>query len=133
MAPLAPFVEAYALDRLRTLEPLEYDWPRDWKISVEAFSESYHHIGLHQNILEGTVPGAMSEIEPSHGPFTVCWNPTADRSPLPMEFPPPAGLSGRELCSATLVTIFPYTMFFMTPEYRGARAALVLPVPSALA
>jgi len=117
LTALDPFVEAYQLDRLRMIEPLDYDCAWDWKISVEAFCESYHHIGLHQNILEEPLPGAMSEIEPSHGPFTLWWNPTADRSPLPTEFQPPAGLSERERCSAKLVTIFPNTMFFMTPEY----------------
>ena len=117
LAPLDPFVEAYELDRLRMVEPLDYECAWNWKISVEAFAESYHHMGLHQNILEEALPAAMSEIEVPSGPFALWWNPTADRSPLPTQFPPPAGLSERELCSAKLVTVFPYTMFFMTPEY----------------
>ena len=119
LATLDPFVEAYELDRLRILETLEYECDWNWKISVEAGSESYHHLGLHQNLLEGFLPAAMSEIEPSGGPYSLYRNPTADGSPVPTAFPPPAGLSDRQRACLKLVTIFPYTMFFMMPEYTG--------------
>ncbi|MCP4005240.1 MAG: aromatic ring-hydroxylating dioxygenase subunit alpha [bacterium] len=117
LAPLVPEVEGYELERLRMLEPIDYDCDWNWKMSVEAGSESYHHIGLHQDIIEDLMPGAMSEIEPPRGPYSLYWNPTKDRSPIPGDYPPPAGLSERELYSLKLVTIFPYTMFFMVPGY----------------
>jgi len=117
LCTLDPFVEAYELDRLRMLEPLEYvcDW--NWKLSVEAGSESYHHLGLHQNLLEDFLPAAMSEIEPASGPYSLYRNPTADGSPVPTAFPPPSGLSDRQRSCLKLVTIFPFTMFFSMPEH----------------
>lgn len=117
LVTLEPFVEAYELDRLRMLEPLEYDCEWNWKMSVEAGSESYHHLGLHRDLLEDIWPAAMSEIEPPRGPYTLYRNPTKDRSELPTLFPPPPGLSERQRSCLKLVTIFPYTMFFMLPEY----------------
>jgi phenylpropionate dioxygenase-like ring-hydroxylating dioxygenase large terminal subunit len=117
LAALEPFVEAYELDRLRMLEPLEYECDWNWKMSVEAGSESYHHLALHQDILEDFLPAEMSEIEPSNGPYSLYRNPTRDRSPIPTAFPPPSGLSERQRSCLKLVTIFPYTMFFIMPEY----------------
>jgi phenylpropionate dioxygenase-like ring-hydroxylating dioxygenase large terminal subunit len=119
LATLDPFVEAYELDRLRTIGTLEYECDWNWKISVEAGSESYHHQGLHQNLLEDLLPAAMSEIESTRGPYSLYRNPTADGSPVPTAFPPPAGLSDRQRSCLKLVTIFPYTMFFMLPESTG--------------
>ncbi len=114
---LDPFVEAYELDRLRMIEGLEYDCPWNWKLSVEAGNESYHHLGLHQDILEEWLPAEMSDIEPSMGPFTIYRNPTKDGSPMPCLFPPPRGLDERQMSSLQLVNVFPYTMFFMSPEH----------------
>ncbi len=114
---LEPFVDAYELDRLRMLEPLEYECDWNWKISVEAGSESYHHLGLHKDILEEWMPAAMSDIEPVRGPYSLYRNPTADGSPMPELFPAPPNLSERQRGCLKLVTIFPYTMFFMSPEH----------------
>ena len=116
---LDPFIEAYEIDRLRTIDAIDYECDWNWKLSVEAGSESYHHLGLHQDLLEGFLPAAMSEIEPSRGPYSLYRNPTADGSPVPTAFTPPAGLSDRQRSCLKLVTIFPYTMFFMMPEYTG--------------
>ncbi len=119
LATLDPFVDAYELDKLRILETLDYECDWNWKLSVEAGSESYHHLGLHQNLLEDFLPAAMSEIEPSCGPYSLYRNPTADGSPVPTAFEPPAGLSDRQRSCLKLITIFPYTMIFMMPEYTG--------------
>jgi phenylpropionate dioxygenase-like ring-hydroxylating dioxygenase large terminal subunit len=117
LATLQPLVEAYELDRLQMLEPLEYECNWNWKMSVEAGSESYHHLGLHQDTLEEFMPATLSDIESPAGPYSIYRNPTADGSPIPTAFPPPAGLSEQQLSCLTLVTIFPYTMFFSMPEY----------------
>jgi phenylpropionate dioxygenase-like ring-hydroxylating dioxygenase large terminal subunit len=115
---LAAVAEAYELDQLRAMgEPLEYvcDW--NWKISVEAGSESYHHLGLHRDTLEGPLPAALSDIEAPTGPYTLYRNLPADPGEAPTAFPPPAGLSTRDRSCLTLVTIFPFTMFFLLPTY----------------
>ncbi len=124
-APLAPQLTAleplaaeYELDRLVWKgEPLEYvcDW--NWKLSVEAGSESYHHLALHRDILEDFLPAAMSAIEPSAGPFALYRNPTVDGSPMSRHVTPPEGMSEQNRCALTLLTIFPYTMLFMLPTH----------------
>ena len=84
LAALEPLAAEYELDRLVWKgEPLEYDCDWNWKLSVEAGSESYHHLALHRDILEDFLPAAMSAIEPSAGPFALYRNPTVDGSPYP--------------------------------------------------
>lgn len=119
LASLDPFVDAYELDKLRMLEPLDYECDWNWKLSVEAGSESYHHLGLHQDILEEFMPAALSDIEPSRGPYSLYRNPIAGGGEAPTAFPPPSGLSVRQRSCLKLITIFPYTMIFMMPEFTG--------------
>ena len=116
LAALEPLAAEYELDRLVWKgEPLEYDCDWNWKLSVEAGSESYHHLALHRDILEDFLPAAMSAIEPSAGPFALYRNPTVDGSPMSRHARAPEGMSGQNRCALTLLTIFPYTMLFMLP------------------
>ena len=118
LAALEPLAAEYELDRLVWKgEPLEYDCDWNWKLSVEAGSESYHHLALHRDILEDFLPAAMSAIEPSAGPFALYRNPTVDGSPMSRTVTPPAGMSEQNRCALTLLTIFPYTMLFMLPTH----------------
>ena len=118
LSGLETLASEYELDRLEWLgEPLEYvcDW--NWKLSVEAGSESYHHLALHRDILEDFLPAAMSAIEPAAGPYALYRNPTADGSPMSRHVPAPAGMSEQNRTALTLLTIFPYTMLFMLPTH----------------
>ena len=81
LSTLDPFVEAYELDRLRMLEPLEYDCDWNWKISVEAGSESYHHLGLHQDILEDL--HARSDVRDRAFTRSLLALPEPDEGPEP--------------------------------------------------
>src|SRR5262245_56997388 len=68
--PLAPVLEGLGipvaeLARFRTgfQIPFEHDW--NWKVMVENFAESYHHIGAHAQSLQPIWPGGDSDASRS--------------------------------------------------------------------
>ena len=68
---------------LRTIGVLEYDSPWNWKVMVENFMESYHHIGPHVDNLQRSNPAAGTHAEKIDGPCSVIENPAAgDADPL---------------------------------------------------
>jgi phenylpropionate dioxygenase-like ring-hydroxylating dioxygenase large terminal subunit len=84
-APLAP--QLTALDaRLARLDPsrlvtagvIELESPWNWKVMVENFLESYHHIGPHAQTLQRSNPG-LGTYEGAGGDlFTILENPPID-------------------------------------------------------
>jgi len=73
-APLAPQLTGleticapYDLGAMRRVAVLDYPSPWNWKISVENFSESYHHPGVHPTTLQATFPGDRSWAEDNGG------------------------------------------------------------------
>jgi phenylpropionate dioxygenase-like ring-hydroxylating dioxygenase large terminal subunit len=84
-APLAPRLAALT-DRLAPVAPealvtaatLSFDSPWNWKVMVENFLESYHHIGPHAGTLQKTNPG-LGTYEGLGGElFTVLENPAGE-------------------------------------------------------
>jgi phenylpropionate dioxygenase-like ring-hydroxylating dioxygenase large terminal subunit len=51
-ADLAP----YRLDRMKLVIAREWDCPFNWKVLVENFMESYHHLGIHHKTLQPMMP-----------------------------------------------------------------------------
>ena len=72
--------------RLRRVDPaqfvtastLEFDSPWNWKVMVENFLESYHHIGPHADTLQQTNPGFGTYATDDVGDFTILENPGID-------------------------------------------------------
>jgi len=116
LEPLRPHVEPYRLAGQVATPRLDYDSTWNWKVTVENGSESYHHMGLHRSTLEDLLPAARSDIEPGRNDFSLYWNPTRDGSDFPSILPVAPGLSQRQRTSLQLVTIFPCTLFFMSPD-----------------
>jgi phenylpropionate dioxygenase-like ring-hydroxylating dioxygenase large terminal subunit len=67
MAPLAAILDVDALAGLREgyRIRLEHDW--NWKVMVENFGESYHHIGTHTQTLQPLWPGGETDSATSGG------------------------------------------------------------------
>ena len=85
--PLAPRLAA--LDELlapwhfadfRSCEPLEYDSPWNWKVMVENFMESYHHLGAHPQTLQPRNPAKGTHALDLKGHFIALENPAAARA-----------------------------------------------------
>ncbi len=64
--------------RFVTAAALEFDSPWNWKVMVENFLESYHHIGPHANTLQQFNPGFGTYPSDDVGEFTVLENPAIE-------------------------------------------------------
>jgi phenylpropionate dioxygenase-like ring-hydroxylating dioxygenase large terminal subunit len=84
-APLAPSVgplsaRAAALEAYVTAAVLTFESPWNWKVMVENFMESYHHIGPHARTLQQTNPGLGTYPGEGSDAFAMLENPTVDGS-----------------------------------------------------
>ncbi len=80
--PLAPQLEPLS-ERLNAADPasmvsvatLEFESPWNWKVMVENFLESYHHIGPHAGSLQLSNPGLGTYASDLEGAFALLENP----------------------------------------------------------
>lgn len=109
-------IAPYRAAALRTAEPLEFEHDWDWKVMVENFLESYHHMGPHRDTLQPLVPAAGTFGAESDGPWAVLYNPTADGSPIPPLFPLTPGLSDEQRARFVVGAVFPFHLFSLQPD-----------------
>lgn len=121
--PLAPqlagldrHVAPYQPERMRSLAPLEYDSPWNWKVMIENFMESYHVTGIHPETLEPGFPGVATWGEDSDGPWAVLHNPTRDGKPTHGPFPVTAGLTEAQRADFLVCCAFPLHLFAANPD-----------------
>jgi phenylpropionate dioxygenase-like ring-hydroxylating dioxygenase large terminal subunit len=103
---LAPLSAALDPVQLATLRPgfriaLTHDW--NWKVMVENFGESYHHIGAHAGTLQPLWPGGQTDASPSTAHWIDIRHPTH----------PAAGALG-------VYVVFPLFLLAVTPASGGA-------------
>jgi phenylpropionate dioxygenase-like ring-hydroxylating dioxygenase large terminal subunit len=86
-AALAPQVAAlhdlmapWRVEEMTIYKTLTFDSRWNWKIMVENFMESYHHIEAHRNTLNTTHPGAGTYWVDLPGAFSLLENPAKDAS-----------------------------------------------------
>lgn len=91
LAPLAP-------EHLVTADVIELDSPWNWKLMVENFLESYHHIGPHSGTLQTSNPGLGTWVRDTGPISTVLENPPAEGDHSPF----------------VVAAIFPLTLMFFT-------------------
>jgi phenylpropionate dioxygenase-like ring-hydroxylating dioxygenase large terminal subunit len=77
LEPLDDLLADWNFATLRSLPPLEYDSPWNWKVMVENFMESYHHLGAHAETLQPRNPAQGTHTLDLEGPFSVLENPAA--------------------------------------------------------
>ena len=53
---MAADLEAFRLEKLKVVIAREWDCPFNWKVLVENFMESYHHLGIHHKTLQPMMP-----------------------------------------------------------------------------
>ncbi|HEX2591374.1 MAG TPA: aromatic ring-hydroxylating dioxygenase subunit alpha [Rhizomicrobium sp.] len=66
LAPLAAQLKPEQLSRWRIGYRLTFDHAWNWKIMLENFAESYHHIGAHVQTLQQIWPGGESDATASN-------------------------------------------------------------------
>ena len=122
-APLAPRLEPlrrviapYRLAQMHGTAPLVYDSRWNWKVMVENFIESYHHMGPHAETLQPFVPAAGTYAEDSSGPYAILRNPGKDRSVPLSSMPPIEGLSKEQQMEFVVGAVFPFHLFSVNPD-----------------
>jgi phenylpropionate dioxygenase-like ring-hydroxylating dioxygenase large terminal subunit len=68
LAELRPEVAPWRLGEMRVAIELEWDCPFNWKVMVENWMESYHHLGIHNRTLQPMMPAkdTWTESERAH-------------------------------------------------------------------
>jgi phenylpropionate dioxygenase-like ring-hydroxylating dioxygenase large terminal subunit len=56
LSEMAADVVSFQLERLQLVIAREWDCPFNWKVLVENFMESYHHLGIHHKTLQPMMP-----------------------------------------------------------------------------
>jgi len=89
-APLAPALTAlhellapFRVDDMVICKTLTFASPWNWKIMVENFMESYHHLGAHPETLNAGYPAAGTHWVDLPGEFSLLENPPKDASSSP--------------------------------------------------
>ena len=87
--PLAPQLEVlnakltpFAFHELQLVETMHFDSPWNWKIMVENFMESYHHMGTHPETLNPAFPAQGTFAEPNDGKYLLLENPSIDETAI---------------------------------------------------
>jgi len=65
LAPLPAALDAARLAGLKIGYRLSFEHAWNWKVMVENFGESYHHIGTHAQTLQPIWPGGRTDATPS--------------------------------------------------------------------
>jgi len=116
LEPLRRVIAPYRPADMRATPPLIYDSRWNWKVMVENFMESYHHMGSHADTLQPFVPGAGTYADDSDGPYAILHNPAKERTvPLGL-MPPISGLTMEEQTKFIVCAVFPFHLFAVNPD-----------------
>ena len=69
------------LAEMVTIGVLDFDSPWNWKVMVDNFMESYHHLGAHAETLQKTNPAKDTYCADLDGPFSLLENPGTNGAP----------------------------------------------------
>jgi len=87
MAPVSEMLAGYRMSDLVAVEVETYDSPFNWKVLVENFMESYHHIAIHRDTLEPIWPGSAAHVPDNADPYSLLVMPS-NGTTIPHELPP---------------------------------------------
>lgn len=101
----------------------EWDCPFNWKVLVENFMESYHHLGAHAKTLQPMMPARDTWTEQERELYVRCHLPFKDAvledllaRPHPFGFPTIAGLGDSKKKESGLYLIHPDFLSFVLPD-----------------
>lgn len=83
LAELDTKLSAFGFADLRHVETMSFSSPWNWKILVENFLESYHHIGTHPETLNPVFPAQGTFGETVEGDYLLLENPSIDLEAIP--------------------------------------------------
>ena len=117
LEPLRRVIEPYGFSNFCTAGAIEWDSPWNWKVMVDNFMESYHHMGIHRDSLQRFYPAKGTYADDNGGgPFAILRNPNRGGEPLEPSLPVvpslPAELAGQLFVAA----VFPSHLIAATAE-----------------
>jgi len=116
LATLREKIKQYRVGEMRTAATMDYESDWNWKVMVENFVESYHHIGVHRNTLEPLFPAHFTTHEDTDGPYVYHHLPTKDRMPMPSKFSIPDDMTEEQRSEILVVNIFPFFLIAIQPD-----------------
>ncbi|MCF4166274.1 aromatic ring-hydroxylating dioxygenase subunit alpha [Zavarzinia compransoris] len=126
-ADLAEAVAPWDMATMELAIEMTWDCAFNWKVMIENWMESYHHIGAHARTLNPSMPGENTWTEPEHPHFIKAHLPytdalraemkaAADGGPKVPGFPPIAGLGDEQAHEWGLYVGFPCFMMLTTHD-----------------
>jgi phenylpropionate dioxygenase-like ring-hydroxylating dioxygenase large terminal subunit len=121
-ADFGRLIAPWKTEEMEVVIALDWECDFNWKVMVENWMESYHHMGIHHDTLQVTMPARTTWTEPEHPHFIRCHLPfraefaadidetAAGRKPEP-GFLPVKGLSREQQVEWGLYLGFPCFMF----------------------
>jgi phenylpropionate dioxygenase-like ring-hydroxylating dioxygenase large terminal subunit len=82
LAELDQKLSPFGFEEFRLVRTLHFDSPWNWKILVENFMESYHHIGAHPETLNQAFPAKGTYGEDVQGNYLLLENPSIDEESI---------------------------------------------------
>lgn len=127
LGEMAADLESFQLDRLKLVIAREWDCPFNWKVLVENFMESYHHLGIHNKTLQPMMPARDTWTERerrhyvrSHLPYkeTVreAYREFEEKGDFSGALPPLPNLSGAQKSEWGLFLIHPTFLLATAPD-----------------
>lgn len=120
-------VAAFGLDRLQLVVAREWVCPFNWKVLVENFMESYHHLGIHHRTLQPMMPARDTWTEEerrhyirAHLPYREsvreAWREFVAQGDFSDELPPLPGLSDAQKSEWGLFLVPPSFLLATAPD-----------------
>lgn len=107
-------MKGFRLNELIVAYSMEFTCEFNWKIAVETFMESYHHIGAHSKTLQDKHPGGLSYGEAGHPRWTGAHQPLRPDLPtsenMKSGLPPFPDLPDEVRRDSGLYVIYPYCL-----------------------
>jgi phenylpropionate dioxygenase-like ring-hydroxylating dioxygenase large terminal subunit len=117
----------FGLGKMKLVIAKEWDCPFNWKVLVENFMESYHHLGIHHKTLQPLMPARDTWTEQerrryvrSHLPYKESvreeWKAFEERGDFSDALPPLPGLSDLQKNEWGLFLIHPTFLLATAPD-----------------
>ena len=127
LAQMAEDVAAFHFDEMQLVVSREWDCPFNWKVLVENFMESYHHLGIHHKTLQPMMPARDTWTEEerrfyirSHLPYKDSarddYEAFAARGDFSKQLPPVEGLNSVQNFEWGLFLISPTCLLATAPD-----------------
>ncbi len=127
LGDMAEDLKAYRLDEMSLVVAREWDCYFNWKVLVENFMESYHHLGIHHKTLQPLMPARQTWTEHerrhyirAHLPYRdsvreAC-RTTEEKADYSQQMPPLPGLSEEQKSEWGLFHLLPTFLFAAAPD-----------------